>query len=115
MEALGLALAKLWTWFMSVFPMFFGVAIALNADAKKLTDLTNKQILAAFFFGVGISYYFSNFVAENWVINPLSATFILMEVFTAAIGMSVMGQLITAVPVQISKILDALRSKWFGG
>lgn len=115
MEILTVAAGKAWAWFVSVFPMFFGVAISLKVSNDKTHDLTNSQIVSAFFFGVGISYFFSHFIAERFVIDPLSFTFILMEVVVAAIGMSVMAQIIASVPEQITKILDAIRTKFFGG
>lgn len=115
MDVLTIAVGKLWAWLVSVFPMFFGVAISLKVNSTKAEHMTNSQIISAFFFGVGISYYFSHFVAERWIINPLSFTFILMEVVVAAIGMSAMAQIIASVPEQITKILDAIRTKFFGG
>lgn len=114
MDILTIVIAKVWAWLCSVFPMFFGVAIALNVSNKKAEEMTRLQIASAFFFGVGISYYFSHFVAERWLISPLSFTFILMQIVVAAIGMSAMSQIITSTPEQITKILDAIRTKFLG-
>ena len=115
MDVLTIAAGKAWALLVSVFPMFFGVAISLNVNSEKTSHMSNKQIISAFFFGVGISYYFSHFVAETWIINPLSFTFITMEVVVAAIGMSVMAQIIASVPEQIIKIINTLRTKFIGG
>ena len=115
MDILMVAVGKIWAWLVTVFPMLFGVALSLKINSSKAEDLSISQIISALFFGVGISYYFSHFVAERWLINPLSFTFILMEVVVAAIGMSVMAQIIASVPEQTVKIMDALRNKFFGG
>lgn len=115
MDVLTIAVAKVWAWLCTVFPMFFGVAISLKVNSAKIENMTSQQIISAFFFGVGISYYFSHFVAERWVINPLSFTFITMEIVVAAIGMSVFAQLIASVPEQTAKVIDAIRKKIVGG
>lgn len=115
MDVLIIAANKFWAWLIYAFPMFFGVAISLKVGDKKIHELGAFEVASAFFFGVGISYFFSHFIAERWVISPLSFTFILMQVVFAAIGMSAMTQIIASVPIQITKILDALRTKFFGG
>ena len=115
MDILTIAISKIWAWLVTVFPMLFGVALSLKVDSNKTDDLNIRHVLSSLFFGVGISYFFSHFVAEHWIINPLSFTFILMEVVVAAIGMSVMAQIIISAPVQFIKIIDALRIKFFGG
>ena len=115
MDILTIAISKIWAWLVTVFPMLFGVALSLKVNNSKAEDLSVSQVISALFFGVGISYYFSHFVAERWLIDPLTFTFILMEVIVAAIGMSVMAQIIASAPEQTVKIIDALRNKFFGG
>ena len=115
MDILTIAIGKIWAWLVTAFPMLFGVALSLKIKSSKTDDLSFGQITSALFFGVGISYYFSHFVAERWLIDPLSFTFIFMQVVVAAIGMSVMAQIIASAPEQTVKIIDALRNKFFGG
>jgi hypothetical protein len=106
--------AKIWAWLASIFPMVFGVALYLGVDRKKTIAMTWVEVGATFFFGVGVAYYFSNFVAERWTINPLSATFIAIQVFTAAVGMSIFTLVVENLPVQFVKIVDAIRTKFLG-
>lgn len=116
------AAAKLWAWLVTIFPALAGVGLAIHLDAQKAQEMNAKQMAATFFFGVSTAYFFSNFVAEHWVINPLSATFILIQFVVAAIGMSIMAQLILTIPAQIPKVVNKLGDKmsdkldqWFGG
>lgn len=115
MDIMSVLIGKLWSGLVTAFPMLFGVAISLQVSNEKTHDLTVRQAASAFFFGVGISYYFSRFVAEMWIINKESFTFFLMEVVVASIGMSAMTQIIMSVPEQITKALNAIRTKFLGG
>jgi hypothetical protein len=115
MDVLIAFAAKIGAWISSIFPALAGVGLSLHLDGKKMEDMTIRQVLATFFFGVTVAYYFSHFAAETWNIDPLSYTFIFIQFSIAAIGMSILAQLILNVPAQIPKILDAMRNKWFGG
>lgn len=122
MDVFLAAVAKAWAWLTTIFPALAGVGLALHVDAKKTAEMTSKQVACTFFFGVTTAYFFSNFVAEHWIIDPLSATFILIQFSVAAIGMSIMAQVIQTLPVQTQKILNKLGDKiteklekWFGG
>jgi hypothetical protein len=114
----GVVLLKaVWAWFLSVFPMFFGVAYSLSLDRERLKQMNKFEIALSVFFGVYLAYIFSNAIAEYFVINPLSFGFILMQVFLAAVGGSIFTWAIQNTPTILSKLADiALENikSWFG-
>lgn len=115
MDVLSAVAAKIWACLTSIFPALAGVGVSLHVDTKKTADLSNKQLAATFFCGVSTAYFFSHFASEHWSIDPLSYTFMLIQFSVAALGMSIMAQLVVTVPEQIPKIFDAIRTKYFGG
>jgi hypothetical protein len=92
-----------WAWFLSVFPLFFGVS--------------KFELALSVFFGVYLAYVFSNAIAEHFVINPLSFGFILMQVVLAAIGGSIFNWVIQNTPTILTNLKDIVLENiksWLG-
>ena len=49
MDVLTIAAGKAWALLVSVFPMFFGVAISLNVNSEKTSHMSTSQLASAFF------------------------------------------------------------------
>lgn len=110
-------LKAVWAWFLSVFPLFFGVAYSLNLDRERLKQMSKVELTLSMFFGVYLAYVSSNAVAEHFVINPLSFGFILMQVFLAALGGAIFTWAIQNTPHILNSLKDIVLENiksWFG-
>jgi hypothetical protein len=106
-----------WAWFLSVFPLFFGVAYSLSLDRERLKQMSKFELALSVFFGVYLAYVFSNAIAEHFVINPLSFGFILMQVVLAAIGGSIFNWVIQNTPTILTNLKDIVLENvksWLG-
>jgi NO-binding membrane sensor protein with MHYT domain len=103
-------LIALKAWILNLIPAAIGSALSLYVSKEKNSLMGRFELFAVFLFGIFIAHYIGGAAIEYSEINHLSITADAIKLTTGLIGMAVITNLVTQIPLAF----DAARKKWLG-